>query len=164
MKDAISNVFSKFEDPYQKVDEEHRFHVKFYKAIADAGWLGICMPSRYGGADLALSETSVMMQTIVQSGAGFAGVSSIHMNIFGLEPVRNFGSEEQKQRMFVPLINGKERACLELLNGIRDLIRRSCKVLPRRVEMTIYILKGSKISISTARVAEKILILVCSTL
>lgn len=37
--------------------------------------------------------------------------SSVHMNIFGLEPVAKFGTEEQKKRFLPPLISGKERAC-----------------------------------------------------
>jgi hypothetical protein len=38
------------------------------------------------------------MQTIAKSGGGMIAASSIHMNIFGLEPVAKFGSKEQKQR------------------------------------------------------------------
>ena len=33
------------------------------------------------------------------------------MNIFGLNPVVVFGTEEQKQRMLPPLIAGKDKAC-----------------------------------------------------
>ena len=39
------------------------------------------------------------------------GASAIHMNIFGLNPVVVFGTEEQKQRNLPPLIAGKEKSC-----------------------------------------------------
>ena len=52
-----------------------------------------------------------MMQTIAESGAGMSGASAIHMNIFGLNPVVVFGSDEQKQRWLPPLIAGRDKAC-----------------------------------------------------
>jgi alkylation response protein AidB-like acyl-CoA dehydrogenase len=55
------------------------------------------MPSAYGGSDLGIVEAVVMVQTISESGAAFAGASAVHMNIFGLEPVRKFGTEEEKK-------------------------------------------------------------------
>ena len=55
------------------------------------------MPSAYGGSDLGIAEAAVMVQTIAESGAAYAGASAVHMNIFGLEAVRKFGTEEQKE-------------------------------------------------------------------
>src|SRR4030043_324497 len=40
-----------------------------------------------------------------------AKASAVHMNIFGLNPVVVFGTQEQKQRMLPPLVQGKEKAC-----------------------------------------------------
>jgi hypothetical protein len=37
-------------------------------------------------AGLGITEAALMMQAISQSGAGFSGASSVHMNIFGLNP------------------------------------------------------------------------------
>lgn len=52
-----------------------------------------------------------MMGTITESGGGGAATSSVHMNIFGLEPVVKFGSEVQKERWLGPMVQGRERAC-----------------------------------------------------
>ena len=52
-----------------------------------------------------------MMQTVAESGAGLSGASALHMNIFGLNPVVMFGSDEQKIRMLPPLIAGDDKAC-----------------------------------------------------
>jgi alkylation response protein AidB-like acyl-CoA dehydrogenase len=120
------------------------------------------MPSEYGGSDLGISEASVMMQTISESGAGYAGASAVHMNIFGLEPVRKFGTEEQKRRMLMPLIEGRERACFGVTepNTGLDTLRLQSRAVRDGDE---YRLSGQKIWISTAQVAEKILILVRTT-
>ncbi|ETI29356.1 hypothetical protein G647_01809 [Cladophialophora carrionii CBS 160.54] len=163
VRESIAKICSKFGDDYWlRADAEHRFPVEFHQAIAQTGWLGICMPSEYGGSDLGISEASVMMQTISESGAGYAGASAVHMNIFGLEPVRKFGTQEQKRRMLVPLIEGKERACFgvtEPNTGLDTLRLQSTAVR----DGDGYRLSGQKIWISTAQVAEKILILVRTT-
>ena len=51
----------------------------------------------------------MVMRTIGKLGA--AAVSSVHLNLFGPQPVVVFGTEEQKRRMLPPLINGSDRAC-----------------------------------------------------
>ena len=139
----------------------HRFPIEFQQAIAQAGWLGICMPSQYGGSDLGIAEAAIMVQTISESGAAYAGASAVHMNIFGLEPVRKFANEEQKQRMLVPLIAGKERACFGVTEPNTGLDTLRLQSFASKDPKTCdYVLKGNKIWISTAQVAEKILILV----
>jgi alkylation response protein AidB-like acyl-CoA dehydrogenase len=120
------------------------------------------MPSRYGGSDLGISEAAIMMQTIAESGAGMTGASAVHMNIFGLEPVVKFGTEEQKKRFLIPLIKGEERACFgvtEPNTGLDTLRLQSSATRDGEG----YVLRGSKIWISTAQVAEKILILTRTT-
>jgi acyl-CoA dehydrogenase len=52
-----------------------------------------------------------MMETITESGAGLSGASAVHMNIFGLNPVVVYGTDEQKRRMLPPIAAGKEKAC-----------------------------------------------------
>ena len=120
------------------------------------------MPQAYGGSELGISEATVMMQTISESGAGMTGASSVHMNIFGLEPVVKFGSEEQKKRWLVPLIQGKERACFGVTEPNTGLDTLKLQSLAKK-EGDGYVLSGSKIWTSTAQRAEKILILVRTT-
>ena len=165
VREAVAKVCSKFDDAYwRKADEDHRFPIEFQQAVAQDGWLGICMPSEYGGSDLGIAEASIMMQTISESGAGYAGASAVHMNIFGLEPVRLFGSEEQRKRMLVPLIAGKERACFGVTepNIGLDTLKLQSKAV-KSSDGTHYKLSGSKMWTSTAQIAEKILILVRTT-
>lgn len=112
VREAIGKVCSQFDDQYwADAEAQHRFPIEFQQAIARDGWLGICMPSEHGGSDLGIAEAATMMQTISESGGAYAACSSVHMNIFGLEPVRLFGTDEQKKRMLEPLIAGRERAC-----------------------------------------------------
>ncbi len=99
-----------------------------------AGW-ACCIPQEYGGAGLGVTEAALMMQTIAESGAGMSGASALHMNIFGLNPVVVFGSDEQKKRMLPPLIAGKDKACFAVTEpnvGLDTLKLKTKAVLRRR--------------------------------
>jgi acyl-CoA dehydrogenase len=103
-----------------------------------------------------------MMQTISESGAGMTGASAVHMNIFGLNPVVVFGTEEQKRRMLPPLIAGKERACFAVTEPNTGLDTTQLKTRAERRGIR-YVVNGQKVWISTAQVAEKVLILARTT-
>ncbi|KIW80829.1 hypothetical protein Z517_07446 [Fonsecaea pedrosoi CBS 271.37] len=163
VREAVSKICSKYPDEYWlEHDNKHEFPHDLYNDLAADGWLGICLPQAYGGSELGIAEAAVMMQTISESGAGMAGASSIHMNIFGLEPVAKFGTNEQKKRWLPDLIAGKERACFGVTEPNSGLDTLKLQSFARR-EGDHYILNGSKIWISTAQIAQKILILVRTT-
>lgn len=163
VREAIAKICSKYPDEYWlERDNDHKFPWELSKDLAENGWLGICLPQEYGGSELGISEAAVMLQTISESGAGQSGASAVHMNIFGLEPVAKFGSEEQKRRWLVPLIKGEERACFAVTEPNTGLDTLKLQSSARR-NGDHYVLSGSKIFISTAQIAEKILILVRTT-
>src|SRR5262245_13035450 len=159
IREAIAKLCERFGDDYWlKRDREGGFPADFHQAFARDGWLGIAMPEAYGGSGLGITEAAIMMQAIAESGAGFSGASAVHMNIFGLNPVVVFGNESQKQRMLPGLIAGKERACFAVTEPNTGLNTRSLKVKAEK-KGSNYIVSGQKVWISTAQVAEKILLL-----
>ena len=159
IREAIAKLCERFPDDYWlKRDREGGFPEDFHQAMARDGWLGIAMPEAYGGAGLGITEAAVMMQAIAESGAGFSGASAVHMNIFGLNPVVVFGNPEQKQRWLPPLIAGRERACFAVTEPNTGLNTKKIKVKAERRDAN-YIVSGQKVWISTAQVAEKVLLL-----
>jgi len=160
---AIEKICARFDDAYWLAkDREGGFPHDFHRAFAADGWLGIAMPQDYGGAGLGITEAALMMQTVAQSGAGLSGASALHMNIFGLNPVVKFASEEQKRRMLPPLIAGDDKACFAVTEpnaGLNTLNLKTKAVC----EGDRYIVSGQKIWISTAQVANKMLILARTT-
>ncbi|HKX37360.1 MAG TPA: acyl-CoA dehydrogenase family protein [Burkholderiales bacterium] len=159
IREAIAKLCERFPDDYWlKRDREGGFPADFHQAMAKDGWLGIAMPEAYGGAGLGITEAAVMMQAIAESGAGFSGASAVHMNIFGLNPVVVFGDEEQKRRMLPPLIHGEHRACFAVTEPNTGLNTRKLKVKAEK-RGDRYVVSGQKVWISTAQVAEKVLLL-----
>ena len=163
LRTAVRRICEGFGDDYWlQRDREGGFPHDFHRAFADAGWLGIAMPEEFGGAGLGITDAALMMLAVAESGAGFSGASALHMNIFGLHPVVVFGTDEQKRRMLPPLIAGDDKACfavtepdagLDTLNLKTKAVRRSDH----------YAVSGQKIWISTAQVANKVLLLARTT-
>jgi acyl-CoA dehydrogenase len=163
IREAIAKICERFDDQYWLEKDKHGgFPADFHQALAKDGWLGICIPEAYGGSGLGITEAAIMMQTISESGAGMSGASAVHMNIFGLNPVVQFGTEEQKKRMLPPLISGAERACFAVTEPNTGLNTTQLKVKAER-SGDHYVLSGTKVWISTAQVAEKMLILARTT-
>src|SRR5579883_969677 len=97
IRESVAKLCAQFDDRYWlKKDKEGGFPADFYKAMADAGWLGIAMPEEYGGAGLGITEAALLMQTVAESGAALQGASAIHLNIFG--PIRSWCSAPRSRR------------------------------------------------------------------
>jgi acyl-CoA dehydrogenase len=163
IRDQVLRLCAKFDDAYWlERDTTATFPHEFFDAMADAGWLGIAMPEAYGGAGLGITEASVMMQAVAESGAAMSGASAIHINIFGLNPVVVFGTEAQKQRMLPPLIGGKDKACFGVTEPNAGL---NTTEITTRADLhgDHYLVNGTKIWTSTAQVANKILLLARTT-
>src|SRR5215813_2187645 len=163
IRDSIAKLCAQFDDGYWlEKDRSGAFPHELHAALAQAGWLGIAMPEEYGGAGLGVTEAAIMMQTIAESGAAMTGASAVHINIFGLQPVVVFGTDEQKRRMLPPLIAGKDKACFAVTEPDAGLDTTALKVRAER-RGDRYLLSGQKIWISTAQIANKMLILARTT-
>jgi acyl-CoA dehydrogenase len=160
LRSAVEEICKDFGDQYWlEHDDTGQFPEEFYRAFAEGGWLGVAMPSAYGGADLGITEASIMMECIAASGAGMSGASALHMNIFGLHPVVVFGTESQKSRWLPPLIAGEEKACFGVTEPNAGLNTLKIQTTARK-QGDHYVVRGQKIWISTAQVAHKIMLLV----
>lgn len=163
IRSAVSELCRAFGDDYWlERDRDGKFPREFHAAMATGGWLGIAMPEAYGGAGLGITEAAIMMQAVAESGAAMSGASAIHMNIFGLNPVVVFGTEEQKKRMLPPLIAGEDKACFAVTEPDAGLNTTELKTRAEK-KGDHYEITGQKIWISTAQVANKILLLARTT-
>jgi len=163
IREAVQAVCARFPDAYWRArDDDGRFPVEFHDAMGQAGWLGIAIPEAFGGSGLGVTEASVMMQAVAASGACLSGCSSIHINIFGLMPVAVFGSDEQKHRMLPPMARGEVKACFGVTEPDAGL--NTTRLTTRAVRHgDRYVVHGQKVWISTAQVADKILLLARTT-
>ena len=163
IREAVLQSCAPFgEDYWLEHDRTGEFPHQFYAAMAQAGWLGMAIPEAYGGSGLGVTEAALMMQTVAETGAGMSGCSAFHINIFGLMPIVVFGTEAQKQRFLPPMEHGQVKSCFgvtEPNTGLNTTQLKTRAVL----KGDRYVVHGQKVWISTAQVADKILLLARTT-
>ena len=163
IRDQVLRICTRFDDTYWlERDRTATFPDAFFAAMAEGNWLGIAMPEQYGGAGLGITEAAVMMQAVAESGAAMSGASAIHINIFGLNPVVVYGTEEQKRRMLPPLIEGRDKAAFGVTEPNAGLNTTEITLRADRFG-DHYRINGTKIWTSTAQEANKILLLARTT-
>lgn len=163
IRDSVFKLCAQFDDKYWlEKDKNGGFPNDFYKAMADAGWLGIAMPEEFGGAGLGITEAAVVMQAVAESGAALSGASAIHLNVFGPNPIVVFGTQEQKERMLPGIIQGKIKGCFAVTEPNAGLNTTS---LETRAEKSGngYVVYGKKVWTTTAQVADKMLLIARTT-
>ena len=163
IQDAVTAVCDRFDDNYWlALDRAHKFPDEFRNAMAEGGWLGIMMPTEYGGAGLGLTEAALMMQTVGNSAGVFAACSSIHVNVFAPHAIVVHGTDEQKKRMLPPLISGQDKTCFGVTEP--DAGIDTTHITTRAVRHgDHYIINGQKVWTTTAQSANKIMLLTRTT-
>ncbi len=163
IRDAILKICAEFDDEFWlNRDREGGFPHELHQKLARNGWLGIAIPEEYGGAGLGIVDAAIMMQAIAESGGGNSAASAVHMNIFGLNPVVKFGTHDQKKKHLPPLVAGEQRACFGVTEPTTGLDTTKLKTRAVR-QGDRYVVHGQKVWISTAQVADKILLLARTT-
>jgi len=163
IKDSVEKICAAYDDAYWlKTDETGHFPEDFVSDFAAGGWLGVAMPEAYGGAGLGLTEASIVMQAITQSGAGFSGASAVHINIFGPMPIVKFGTDDQKRRFLPPLIAGEDKSCFAVTEPNSGLDTSSLETRAERVGNRWQI-TGRKIWTTGAQRATKIMLIARTT-
>ncbi|MBH1963438.1 MAG: acyl-CoA/acyl-ACP dehydrogenase [Comamonadaceae bacterium] len=163
IREAVTQSCAPFgEDYWLERDRSGEFPHDFYAAMAKAGWLGIAIPEAYGGSGLGVTEAALMMQSVAETGACMSGCGAFHINIFGLMPLVVFGSEEQKRRHLPPVVQGELKSCFGVTEPNTGLNTTQLKTRAVR-QGDRYVVHGQKVWISTAQVADKILLLARTT-
>ena len=121
------------------------------------------MPEKLGGSGLGITEAAIMMQAMAESGAGMSGARRPHATIFGLQPVVLFGTEEQQAaRHSRRSFSGADKACFAVTEPNAGLNTTQLKTRAEKRDGG-YLVNGEKIWISTAQVANKMLLLARTT-
>lgn len=164
VRDAVSAVCSRFPNNYwQEHDRAEEDPAEFHSALAKDGWLGIALPEELGGSGLGISEATMMMQTITESGAGMAGAQAIHANVYATQPLAKFGTKEQLQSTIPSIVSGKWRTCFGVTEPNSGLDTLRLGTTARQQSDGSYRVTGQKIWITCAQVARKMMLLARTT-
>ncbi len=163
IRDSVLGLCRQFDDRYWlERDESGAFPEDFCRAIADAGWIGVAVPEAYGGAGLGVTESAIVLQAISESGAGNSGLSAIGVGFFGLNPLIAHGSEAQRCAWLPRILRREDIACFGVTEP--DTGHDTTRLKTRAVRSGDgWHIHGEKIWISTAQVANKIMLIARTT-
>jgi len=159
IRQSVAELAAKFDDHYWMTkDLAHEFPREFYDAIAGGGWLGMTIPEEFGGHGLGITEATILAEEVARSGGGMNAASSIHMSIFGMQPVVVFGSEEMKAETLPRIAHGDLHVCFGVTEPTAGLDTTRITTFAKR-DGSDYLVNGRKVWISKALESEKILLL-----
>ncbi|WP_049926057.1 acyl-CoA dehydrogenase family protein [Halopiger goleimassiliensis] len=90
----------------EEYDEEETFPHEIVDKAADMGLVGASIPVEYGGAGYSTLETALIAEELFSYDPGIA--LSIMACSFGTEAIREFGTEDQKERFLEPVATGEK--------------------------------------------------------
>ncbi|MEM6107500.1 acyl-CoA dehydrogenase family protein [Mycobacterium sp. 050272] len=163
LRKGVRQVTAQFDEEYWATcDRDHRFPDAFYQSLAEGGWLGIAIPEEYGGGGQGITEASLLLQEIAESGAAMNGCSAIHLTIFGMNPVVKHGSPELRKQLLPKVASGE----LHVSFGVTepDAGTDTSRITTRaRRDGDHYVVNGRKVWITKAQQADYLLLLTRTT-
>jgi len=137
-------------------DRNHTFPHLLLTRMAELGFLGICLPVRYGGAGMDYLSLAIVSEGLEYADSSVRESVAVHLGLHAL-PIFQWGTEEQKQRFLPPLATGKNFACFGLTepgagSDVAGLASHA------RKDGADYILNGEKMWITLADVADRFLV------
>jgi acyl-CoA dehydrogenase len=159
IRTSLRQVLSKFPDEYwMRHDLDHEFPWDFHRAMAQAGWLGMCIPEKYGGGGAGVQQAALLLEEVTGSGGALNAGTTIQVPLFGLEPIVKYGSEEQRERFLRPAAEGNLQVSFGITEPDAGTDTTSITTFAEKAPGG-YLVNGQKIFISRAEQAERLLLI-----
>jgi alkylation response protein AidB-like acyl-CoA dehydrogenase len=158
---AVQALCADFPDEYWRAkDRERAYPGEFVDALTKSGFLAALIPEEYGGSGLDLASAAVIMEEIQAAGANGA---SAHAQMYIMNTLLRYGSDEQKSRYLPQIASGELRlqafGVSEPTSGTDTL---SLRTVAKR-EGDVYVVNGQKIWTSRAEHSDLMLLLARTT-
>ncbi len=152
-------MLSKYPDEYwMRHDMDHEFPWDFYHAMAQAGWIGICIPEKYGGGGAGVQAAALLLEEVTGNGGALNAGTTVQVALFGLEPVVKYGTEEQRERFLRPAAQGNLQVSFGITEPDAGTDTTSITTFAEKVPGG-YRVNGRKVFISRAEQAERLLLI-----
>ena len=92
---------------------EEKTDTAIFQEMGDLGFLGLTLPSQYGGSEMNYVSYGLVAREIERVDSGYRSMMSVQSSLVML-PIFEFGSEEQKQKYLPGLASGKLIGCFGL--------------------------------------------------
>lgn len=137
-------------------DRNHTYPRELLPKLAEQGFMGVCLPVRYGGAGMDYISLGIVSEGLEWADSSVRETIAVHLGLHAM-PIFQWGTEEQKRLFLPPLASGQKIACFGLTEpgAGSDVAGMSSRA---RKEGDGYILNGEKMWITLADVADQMLV------
>jgi alkylation response protein AidB-like acyl-CoA dehydrogenase len=95
-------------------DENRKLQPSLLRELAEAGYWGMLIDPKYGGQGAPFARFTRFLTRMATLDATVAGLASVHGCIGAVDPVRTFGTPEQKARFLPRLASGEALSAFAL--------------------------------------------------
>src|SRR5262249_36667716 len=142
----------------QRIEREARIPDETIKALTEVGALGMKIPTEYGGAELSHVYYNRALMIINSVSPALAALMSAHQSIGVPQPVKLFGTDEQR-REFLPRCTREITAFLLTEPDVgSDPARMGCTAVPSS-DGEHYVLNGVKLWTTNGVVADLVVVM-----
>ncbi len=113
MRDSIE-VMTRHVKAGTNLDENKKVPQPVLDELGEVGYWGLLVDKKYGGAGSPFVSFAAFLTKMAMVDATVAGLASVHGCIGAVDPVRTFGSPEQKQEFLPDLASGKRLSAFAL--------------------------------------------------
>ena len=139
-----------------ELDSTSTYDRTLYEKMGAAGFLGLPIPERYGGAGMDYVAFALLCEEMERADTAFRVILSVHTGLNSLTLLQ-WANEDQKQRYLVPQARGEKLATFGLTEPGVGSDAANLSTTARR-DGERYLLNGSKIWISLADTADHFLV------
>jgi alkylation response protein AidB-like acyl-CoA dehydrogenase len=113
MEDSLAVVL-RHRDAKTLLDEQGKITEHVLQDLATAGYWGLLVDKEYGGSGTPFAAFAPFLTRMATVDPTIAGLASVHGCIGAVDPVRTFGTPEQKQRFLPGLADGSHLSAFAL--------------------------------------------------
>ena len=137
-------------------DRNHTFPAELVPKMAELGFMGVCLPVRFGGAGMDYISLAIVSEGLEFGDSSVRETIAVHLGLHAL-PIFQWGTEEQKQEFLPPLATGERLACFGLTEpGAGSDV--SAMASRARKDGNDYLVSGEKMWITLSDVADRFLV------
>lgn len=136
----------------EQIDEEERFPMEVYRKAGELGFIGSIIPQHYGGGGADLLTNAVIKEEFCRVAAGFGMSVNVCTTNFCYF-ISKYGTEDQKLKYIPPVVSGRALGAWALTEPQAGSDALAIRTHYRR-EGDGYVIKGSKIFITNAPIAD----------
>jgi len=129
------------------LDDHRKISDAVLADLAQAGYWGLLVDPAYGGSGAPFGSFASFLSAMAMIDPTIAGLASVHGCIGAVDPVRTFGSEEQKRRFLPRLASGERLSAFALTEPCAGSDLTALRTIAER-DGDDYVVTGEKLFIT----------------